>query len=497
MPDPNNARFYPDTSLQPIVVFDPKTGEQNIKIYPFNNANPLHGTATPENVTGYLMRNTQWLVQSIGVDGFRLDAAKNIEGFTLDYYDRSVYRSSFRTLLNGQQQQIFCFSEVFDGDQNYLQTFVRKDINPSDPGRIGGNRDTLDFPLYFALHDNLTGNGFANDWNNIRGASLDLHDDGLHNGSQGVTFVQSHDSEGPYLSNVAYAYTLMMPGNTIVYYNGKEFGNNRDFPKDGRGDALGGLYGNAITNLVDLRNRYGRGDYIERFVEKENFAFERKGSALVMLSNRLDGGYDSRTIQTSFPGGTLLLELTGNAGNSFADPFHDIPQVLRVNGDGTVNVRFLRNAQPGFNQFTGDGYLVYGLPTPQGASSLTNVAQVMKGGTPTAGTNGTHAPRRRERHQGQLLPGEARHGGGQSPRQLGQPRRLRRRRQRPAEDRRRAGRQQQRPGRLRHPRQHCLRVRGIQRHPQPRVGLRPQPRRRRHRAGRRALRADDRHDQAE
>lgn len=391
VPDAANRRFYPDTSGKAgvIYVYDPKTGEQNIPIYNFNQQDPSAGTPVPENVTGYLMRNTQWLAQVIGIDMFRIDAAKHIEGFALDYYDRSVYRQSPRYLLNGQQRQIFSWCEAYTGDQNYLQTFVQKSIDPGNPGQIGANRDTLDFPLFFALRDNLTSNGYQNDWHNIKDASLDLHDDGLHNGSQGVTFVSSHDDFGPSLSNVAYAYTLMMPGNTIVYYNGKEFGANRDFPKDGRGDALGGLYGNALTTLVDLRNRYGRGNYIERWVEKENFAYERQGSALVLLSNRLDGGYDSRTLQTSFPAGTLLLEQTGNAGNSFADPSHDIPQVLRVNLDGTVNVRFLRNAQPGSGNFTGDGYLVYGLPTPQGSMSLTNVAQVMKGGTPTADTNGT------------------------------------------------------------------------------------------------------------
>src|SRR5437588_637951 len=251
------------------MVSDPTTGEQSIAIYPFNNANPLHGTATPENALGYLMRNAQWLVQSIGVDGFRVDAAKNMPPWVQNYLDRAVYRSSFRTLLNGQQQNVFSFSEVYDSDQTLLQQFVRKDINPAQPGVIGGNRDTLDFPLFFAMHD-----------------------DGAMNGSQAVHFVSSHDNGPPALDSVAYAYTLMLPGNSIVYFNGKEFGNNRSFPQDGREDALGGLYGNAMPTLVDIRNRYGRGNYVQRLLEKESFAFERQKSAIVLLSNRGDAGYD-------------------------------------------------------------------------------------------------------------------------------------------------------------------------------------------------------------
>ena len=75
----------------------------------------MNGTPVPENVVGYLMRNTQWLVQVIGVDGFRIDAAKNMQQFVMNYYDQSVYRASNRYLLNGQQEQIFAFSEVYDG----------------------------------------------------------------------------------------------------------------------------------------------------------------------------------------------------------------------------------------------------------------------------------------------------------------------------------------------------------------------------------------------
>jgi hypothetical protein len=389
VPDPNNRRFYPDTSLQPIMVYDPTTGEQNIAIYPFNNANPLNGTPVAENALGYLMRNTQWLVQSIGVDGFRIDAAKNMPQWVLNYYDRAVYRSSFRTLLNGQQENIFGFSEVYDGSKSLLQSYVRKDINPSTPGVIGGNRDVLDFPLFFAFQSNLTGNGLQNDWRNVQYASVDTQDDGLLNGSMGVKFVSSQDNSAPYLSNVAYAYTLMTPGNALVYYNAHEFGADRSFPQDGRGDALGGLYGNAITTLVDLRNRYGRGNFIERWVEKENYAFERQGSCLVLLSNRVDAGFDSRTIQTSFAPGTRLIELTGNATNPVTDPNGDIPPMVVVNSDGTVNVRFLRNVAPGTSNFTGDGYLVYGLATPQGSVSLAGIASVVAGQTPTSATNGT------------------------------------------------------------------------------------------------------------
>ncbi len=389
LPDPANRRFYPDRNLQPIMVWDPVTNEHNIPIYPYNMHNPMAGDPTEENVTGYLMRYLQWMVQTVGVDGFRIDAAKHVEGFTFDYFDRAVYRQNPRLNLDGSTRHVFSYQEVYDGNKGYLQTFVMDTINPGDPGRIGGNRDVLDFPLYFALRDNLTDNGFQNDWGNIQNAAMDYHGDQKHNGSQGVMFVQSHDEHEPKLSNVAHAYVLMHPGNAVVYFNGKEFGDNRDFPKGGRGDAIGGVYGDYIKRLVEIRNTHGRGNYHERWIEKEIFAYERAGSAIVLLSNRTDAGYDQRTIETTFAGGTPLIELTGTANNPGIDPRDDIPGLLVVNHDGTVNVRFLRNSS--FDQdfksfYHRTGALVYGLSGPHAPAGLelSGVSSVLPGGQPDA-----------------------------------------------------------------------------------------------------------------
>jgi glycosidase len=389
VPDANNARFYPDQSLTPIIVYDPKTGEKDIHIYPFNNANPLNGTPVAENALGYLMRYAQWMVQYVGVDGFRLDAAKHMPPWVLNYYDRAVYRESNRILLNGKQEQPFSFGEVFDGNPSFIQQFIRKDINPNDPGTIGGNRDALDFPLYFAMDANLTSNGYQNNWNNVVNASQDKEDDGLaNNGSQGVAFVSSADSPPPYLDNVAYAYALMRPGNAVVYFNAKEFGPNRSFPRDGRGDALGGLYGNTITTLVNIRDTHPLGNYAQRDLEKETLIYERQDSLLIGLSNRIDSGYDTRTVQTSFAPGTPLRELTGNAIDPNLDPDNAIPEVVMVNGNGTVTLRVPRNRNDN-NVETDKGYVIYSPSGPQGQLKLSNVDHVIAGETPTADTNGT------------------------------------------------------------------------------------------------------------
>ena len=246
----------------------------------------------------------------------------------------------------------------------------------------------LDFPQFFALRDNLNQNGIQNDWRNVVSAGMDVYDDGKHNGSAGVLFVASHDDFGADFGNVAYAYTLMQPGNSIVYYNAKEFGPNRSFPKSGRDDALGGLYGDAITTLTQLRNTHGRGNWKQRYLSKELFAFERENSALVLLNNRGDSGYDARNLPTGFAPGATLVELTGNAVDPALNPNGDIPQLLTVKSDGTVDARFLRN-RAADGTLHGDGYLIYVLAGPQGSLTISGVSKTIAPQTPTASTNGT------------------------------------------------------------------------------------------------------------
>ncbi len=385
VPTAANKRFYADTDGSYISVFDPTTGESNIKIYNYNSANPSTGDAVPENALGYLMRNVQWMTQVIGVDAYRVDAAKHFEPWVLNFLDRATYRQSQRTLLDGSKPNVFAFSEVFDTNTGLVRSYIRKDINPNDPGRIGGNRDALDFNLFYAMNNNLSGNGLQNDWRNINTDQLDMADDNLHNGSIGVKFVHSHDSTGAYLNNTAHAYTLMMPGQAVVYFNAQEFGAGRDFPKQGRGDALGGAHGNTISKLVQIRNVYAQGNYIQRHLTKESLAFERSKQSITLLSNRLDNTYENQKIYCNFAYGEYLVELTGNAAQ------YGAPQVLQVtndtfNGPTYVNASFLPNNN-------GDhGYLVYGLQAPQGSMSFTGLSQTLAGTTPVlTGSNDNKA----------------------------------------------------------------------------------------------------------
>jgi len=377
IPDPANARYYPDRDLQPIIVFNPETGQGGIEVYPFNLDDPSAGDPVAENAMGLLMRNVQWMLQDVGVDGFRLDAARHFEPFVYDFFDQAAYRAITRTNLDGSPIHAFSFAEAAVGTAGeLLGTHIKKTIDPADIGKVGANRDALDFVLFRAITNNLQANAVGNDWANVVNAGADAADDGLVNGSSGVMFVQSHDDSpfetGLAMGNVAHAYMLMRPGNAVVYYNALEHGDNREFPDDGRGDALGN-YGGGVATLVGLRNTHGRGDYRNRLTEKETHIYERSGSALVVLSNRNDGGFDQRRVDIDLPWGTPLIELTGNATDEPA-----IPEIVLVDDDffqgpTKVTVRALRN------DGQDKGYLVYGVANPRSSTGLqfTDVTQVI------------------------------------------------------------------------------------------------------------------------
>jgi len=433
VPTASNAQYYPDDNSTPRYESDPALGESNIPIYSYNLSDPMAGTPVAENALGYLMRYAQWMIQVMGVDGFRYDGGNNTYPWVMNYLDLATYDMSNRDLLNGQQENIFNFTEVLTSNTSTIQQYISKTALTNPANTVGGDRDALDFPLYFAMTSNLSGNGAfgsgQNNWYNVVDASLDYSDDGLMNGSEGVKIVNDQDEPAPVLANVAYAYVLMLPGNAVVYYNGENFNNESsnssggEFPEGGASDsfdtaltALGGPYasetGNynlnplgggattpngSIATLVDLRNRFGRGDYREDWIEQNLLAYERVDSCLVLLSNATsattggNGDYDSRTFATEFAPGTILEEYTGNATSTFADPQQNIPEFLQAVANSSsptgsdITVRFPRNVQynstTGQTYATGDGYLVYGLPTPTGALNVTNVSSVIPGQT--------------------------------------------------------------------------------------------------------------------
>lgn len=370
-PKPENRRFYPDQDLP----------ANSLGIHPFNLSNPMAGDPVPENATGLLLRYTQWMLEVIGADGFRIDAAKHIPAWYFSAFFDNVCYQRGRPNLDGSPRTPYSFGEVYTGDFGVLGQYIRKDGF--------GNRDVLDFPLYFKMQDIFNGGGFG-DMRQLEFASVDGIDGNANDGSVGVAFVSSHDNGPPALDNLAYAYILTRTGFPLVYFNAQEFGTGRSFPVGGRGDALGGDYGNLIPRLVDIARRYAKGTYFTRSIDPDVFVYERDNSLLVGLNDRGDAGYDTRTVATNFRNVTLV-ELTGNASDPVVNANGDIFPTITIGNDGLATIRVPRNRT---NAVTHNrGFVMYGLAVPSQTQTLAPVTQVLAPET-TAVPNGIrrHTP---------------------------------------------------------------------------------------------------------
>jgi alpha-amylase len=398
-PDAANYRCYPDRQLPPFVFTNPGTsrnpGSQQFTMYPFNTASPMAGDPVTDNTTGMLMRWTQWTLDELKVDGFRLDAVKHTPSWFWDtYWDAAVYQR--RTTAWGAKVTPYSFGECVENNSFTYGNFVRKDGF--------GNRDCLDINGSGALRDVLNGAGLGS-WQNAINNHLDNADDGLNNGTLGVNHVFSHDNgttgdgasapANPSKRQQGYpenAYVLMRTGPAIVYYNARGVTRPGGFwPKHGVPIALGtdptsGSADPTLTRLVQLHNWYGRGEFnLLNSTDPVNqsladvLVFERRknqgggsysANVLVGVNDRFDAGVQQRSVLTSFPAGTRLQELTGAASNPQIDPGNQIPAVLTVGADRRVLLTIPNNVSSAGEHDR--GYVVYGPAVPAGTLSVTN-----------------------------------------------------------------------------------------------------------------------------
>jgi hypothetical protein len=405
LPNPINSMFYPDLSLTPVTFTNPGTtrnpGSLGFTVYPFNTVNQSNGTPVAENATGLLMRWTQMMLDVYHVDGFRIDAIKHSPSWFYDkYWDSMAYQR--RTTPWGGKATPFCFGECVESNSFTYSNYVRKDAF--------ANRDCLDLNGAGQLRNLISGNGLGS-WNDVVTNHLDLADDGVNNGSIGVTHVFSHDngsagdgsSQPPLptykqMGYVEHAYILMRSGVPIVYHNARGISRPGGFwPREGVPLALGvDPYTNAadptITTLVQLHNWYARGDMrilngsgtalndVVVFERAKNLGSSFSANVLVGVNDRYDGGFDGRTVTTSFPAGTLLREMTGNSDDPIVNSTNAIPKTIIVGTGGVVTITVPRNLNASNVQHN-KGYVIYAPVVPVGTLSVTPVASTIAGDT--------------------------------------------------------------------------------------------------------------------
>jgi len=336
-----NRRLYPDTDFTSPASLGNTAADRRTPSG-FNVDRPLAGDPIEENATALLTRYCKWMIEVVGMDGFRLDAAKHVpDWFWRNFYDPAV------NAIGPDKSTPYSFGEVIERfDVDLLRSYARKDGV--------GNRDLLDFPLYFTMREVFNANGFG-DMRLLERASVDGLDGDPNDGTLGVTFVQNHDelAPPPRADNIAHAHILTRTGYPVVYFNALGFGEGRNFPIRGRGDALGGQFGDRITRLVDIHNEYARGRHLTRLVDNDVYLYERDLALVVGLNDNRT--FDAnRNIQTSFPEGTRLVELTGN-------PRATNPLVIGPGGRADVTIP---------HDGDGRGYATWGPKTPQGSTTV-------------------------------------------------------------------------------------------------------------------------------
>lgn len=444
LPNANNRRFYPDRDLPPRVFTNPAvpgfSNQTTWTIYPFNTANPMAGDPVVENAAELLMRWSQWMVEDVGVDGFRLDAAKHIKhDFWNEKYDASVNMA--RTTPAGTKATPFSFGENIDSN-NDIFFYTRK----TSSAGFRADRDALDINEAGPLRDmiNINRNVIGGlpayppgppaaqpfPWSTPLNQSLDLTDNGLQDASLGMHHVYSHDngSVGNGGSAPAYPepwraalpmnlYCLFRSGIGIVYHNAREMhdrfpGTSRFWPREGNPTAIGNrnaLNGtddsNWITDMVRLHNSYARGQFATlNNTDGVNptinsvLVFERRtnspnqndpnpfrANVLVGVNTWYGNGFQQRSVQTSFQPGTKLYEQTGVWQDPIANVSQSgitVPQVLTVDGNRRVLITIPNNRNANGVEHN-RGYVVYGPARPQGTMTITNVAATI----PAEGTN--------------------------------------------------------------------------------------------------------------
>ena len=116
----------------------------------------MAGDPVVENATGYLMRNAQWLVQVIGVDGLADRRRQARAGVRARLPRPRRLPAEPAAAARRQPEHVFSLQRGLRRQPAVLLPHVKKGHQRTPiPARIGGNRDTLDFKLYFALKDNL------------------------------------------------------------------------------------------------------------------------------------------------------------------------------------------------------------------------------------------------------------------------------------------------------------------------------------------------------
>jgi alpha-amylase len=260
---------------------------------------------------------------SLGVDGFRVDAAKHMPAGDIANIESRLSRSAY------------VYQEVIFGAGEPIQ-----------PNQYEGNGDLLEFRYGQTIGGAFKGGQLAS-LQNLGSQG------GWEPGNKAVVFTDNHDTQRSGAGNIltykdgqtytlANVFELAWPYGTPVIMSSFSFSNNdAGPPSNGGGSTADVSCGNGwvcehrqrpIANMVGFRNAVGSAAVANWWSNGNNqVAFSRGGAGFVAVNR--EGGALSRTFSTGLPAGTYCDVIHGDvSGSTCSGP------TVTVNGTGQATI---------------------------------------------------------------------------------------------------------------------------------------------------------------
>ncbi len=246
----------------------------------------------------------RWYIDTVGMDGFRLDAVKHIS------YD--FYENWLKKMREHAGKEMFAVGEYWSPDLGRLLHYLDE---------VSGSMSLFDVPLHFAFLAAATSNG-----NYDMGAIF--RDSLVGNRPQcAVTFVDNHDTQpGQALSSfipawfkpLAYALILLRKDGLPCVFYGDYYG----IPHDGIGPVPG------LRTLLRLRKKWAYGEQRDYLDDSSLVGFVRTGD-----EDHLDSGM--AVVLTDSVEGKKVMEMGSRfAGAAFYDAMGHFDQPVILDGEG-------------------------------------------------------------------------------------------------------------------------------------------------------------------
>jgi alpha-amylase len=253
------------------------------------------------NVQSKLNAWGQWMVNTVGFDGFRLDF---VRGYQVDFIANWI---NALPKVGGTQQR-YIVGEYWTGYQYRLKNWVNDNASHSPSAAVAA----FDFPLKFnAINSLCNGTGASFDMRNLNHAGMVRDNSGNNVASANIsTFVDNHDSGKEHDKWIfkdwalGYAYILTHEGRPCIFYPHfygiRQVDNNdasfsTQAPVTLKDDIKKLIFsrktymGGTLTVLSEVGNPYPAGDAANVYIARRAGNGTKSG-AIIVLNN-----HDSQT----------------------------------------------------------------------------------------------------------------------------------------------------------------------------------------------------------